>query len=589
MRQYSDSVANASYAARNVRKVTAIDCELHESLSELQKQAGSYVDISRLQLALRGIEQGPGKETIRIAVLGSRRTTVVKELLRVLLADPLAAEQQWEEILMQDSRQAILLRLGKDNGHINSSNALVKEIFVASPTLNGHSLEILLLSKDLSSLQEEEGTGILVPTIEIPMSTTGRHTPVATPVHKAIVIGAGLSDVAAIQNLPSHYDQSILISALHLPKYPPDASLPFQIIDVHLASSALDVFRESVSNAITYEERWFQSNVPSVLDWIKSGTKDNEGEMKPPVHNLISSIVTETSAAIDSASAARAQAKEANLVPYSTLNSLKGGLETWAERAHTELRDQLDVAFSGHRLSKLSWWKLFWRVDDVSMISTDILIQRFLTESEKEAIYLSGKIEQAGVFSQVADWNPNWAYKKVEPAVPKPSVGAEPAPPRLSDLVEKPDLEVGKQIVLQPWPLQIPIARAELLLNSVPALQALSQKLVLQTLTTSAFSSAFAGLIYVSTLTTGIYEAGAVAAFGIVWALKRMQKKWEGARGYWEGEVREEGRKAVKDVEQAVREVLVRPAESLPGIEKAEAEAARSALERVKKALERDV
>lgn len=586
VRKYSDSVANASYTSRNIPKTTTVDSELHNSLSELQKQAGSYLDISRLQLALRGIEQGAGKEVIRIAVLGSPRADVVKELLRVILADPLAAEQQWEEILMADTRQAILLRLGEDNGHIGSNNALVKEIFVASPTMKGHSVELLLLNTDLVTLQEDDGTGILVPTIEIPMSTTGRHTPITTPVHKAIVVGSELSDIGAIQNLPSHYDKSILASAVHLPNYSVDASLPFYTIDVNLASSALEVFRESVANSMIYEERWFRSNVPSVLEWIKSGTKDTEGKMKAPVRNLISSIIKETSEKIKSADAARMRAQEAGLVPTSTLDSLDSGLQSWAERAHTELRDQLDVAFTGHRWRKLSWWKLFWRVDDVSMLSTDILTQRFLPESEKEAIFLAGKIEQAGVFSQVADWNPNWAYKTIEPVKEKHVLGTEPPPPRLGDVMEQADLEVGRAIVLQPWPLQIPMTRSLLLLNSVPTLQALAQKLVLQTLSTSAFSSAFAGLIYVSSLTTTIYEAGAVAALGTVWGLKRMQKKWETARGYWEGEVREEGRKAVKDVEGALKEVLVRPAEIASSRESEEAEIAKLAVERVRKALE---
>lgn len=53
-----------------------------------------------------------------------------------------------------------------------------------------------------------------------------------------------------------------------------------------------------------------------------------------------------------------------------------------------------------------------------------------------------------------------------------------------------------------------------------------------------------------------MYEAGAVAALGTVWSLRRMQGKWETARKFWEGEVREEGRKAVREVEGVVGKVL---------------------------------
>jgi hypothetical protein len=111
----------------------------------------------------------------------------------------------------------------------------------------------------------------------------------------------------------------------------------------------------------------------------------------------------------------------------------------------------------------------------------------------------------------------------------------------------------------QNWPLNIPLTRSYLTTDTVPALQALAQKLVLQTLTTSSFVSAFAALTYVSTLSTGLYEAGAVAAVGIVWSLRRMQGKWETARKFWEGEVREEGRKAVRSVEGIVGEALRPP------------------------------
>ena len=48
------------------------------------------------------------------------------------------------------------------------------------------------------------------------------------------------------------------------------------------------------------------------------------------------------------------------------------------------------------------------------------------------------------------------------------------------------------------------------------------------------------------TQSTGLYEAGAFAALGIIWSLRRMQKKWEAARSFWENEVREEGKKAVR-------------------------------------------
>ncbi|CRK18818.1 hypothetical protein BN1723_011705, partial [Verticillium longisporum] len=51
-------------------------------------------------------------------------------------------------------------------------------------------------------------------------------------------------------------------------------------------------------------------------------------------------------------------------------------------------------------------------------------------------------------------------------------------------------------------------------------------------------------------------HAGAVAALGIVWSLRRLQTKWETAREFWEGDVREEGRKAVRGAEASIADVL---------------------------------
>lgn len=67
----------------------------------------------------------------------------------------------------------------------------------------------------------------------------------------------------------------------------------------------------------------------------------------------------------------------------------------------------------------------------------------------------------------------------------------------------------------------------------------------------------------------GIYEAGAVAAFGVIWGLRVLQRKWDGGmrwgkkviggREFWEGEVEEVGRRcigsAVDEILQALKSV----------------------------------
>ncbi len=576
---------------------------LKAALNGLQKHSRSYVNLSRLQLALRALEQKPGQETIRIAILalpGQERTSgKVKELVRLLLADPLKEEEEWERALTADQHpgKPVLLRIGEDStdpANPGINNRLIQEFSISSPALNSHRLEILVMEADNLSdtigFQEDMANTILVPSVEIPVSSTGKYTPVTTPVHKALLVGDGILGAASLVKLPVQAESEVITSAVDLPGFVQDdqGQVTFQVIDILLARSALESFRESLENAMAYERDWFKSGVPELLQWVKEGTLDAPGgPMKSPVRALILSVLADADRKIQYEESRQLSALLSSKVSSSALESLQVDLKFWAQRAHTELRDQLDIAFEGMRWRKLGWWKLFWRVDDVSMIASDILYQRFLTDAENEMIYLAGKIEEAGVFKAFPTIQQGyWAYKSIPVEQPPTALGSSPSPLQFKDVLERPQNDTSVSVKLQPWPLHIPTTRSYLSAETVPALQALGQKLVLQTLTTSSFASMFAGLIYVSSLSTSLYEAGAVAAFGVVWSMRRMQNKWETARKFWEGEVREEGRKAVRAVEAVVRDVLAGPGKpTIEGVE--ELQQARRAVEQAREALER--
>ena len=103
--------------------------ELYEALNKIQGVATEQVNISRLQLALRGLES----ETpiIRVAggflsqtvlsdifadisiVLGLNDATAARKLVRLLLADPLNTRESWEDALDaydSDPTQGLLIR-----------------------------------------------------------------------------------------------------------------------------------------------------------------------------------------------------------------------------------------------------------------------------------------------------------------------------------------------------------------------------------------------------------------------------------------------------------------------------------------------
>ncbi|CAK7233548.1 hypothetical protein SCUCBS95973_008631 [Sporothrix curviconia] len=567
---------------------------LAETLGALQQQAGTLLNLSRLQLAIRSLQQPAGHESIRVAVLGltgapnavlaSGGGQSAKELVRLILADPLQDEQPWEaDLASHDPKEPLIVRVrGPNEGsataaaagaaaaadgtavHFDKDRGLA-EIEVSSPVLDGNQLEFLVMEASLAvpttQAQLEGATEtfeetVLVPAVEIPTSADGRrYTPVTAPVHQALVVANGILGAAAVASLPLSAYRDEIKGAVHLGPLPEPAaagsdqqSLPFSTFDVSTSVEALGLFRASAANARAYETLWTRGGVSALTRWLRDGAVNRaDGTTKPPVRRLVASVLRNAIASIQDAEAklvAASSTTQSGAPVARAFVSLNTGLADWAEAAHAELQTQLDLAFAGRRWRKLGWWKLFWRADDVTMLSSGLVTQQFLPQAEQDVVFLAGRIDEAVRLAGLRSFE--GGSKLGRYAVPV--VAAEPEPSATTA-----DAPAIVPLRTQ-WPTHIAFTRRYLLDETVPALQALAQKLVLQTLGTSGLATALAVLTYLSSL--GAYEAGAVAAVGYVIGLGRMQKKWEAARDFWEGEVREEGRKAVRSVEASVATAL---------------------------------
>lgn len=521
------------------------------------------MNLSRVQLALNALRQDAGEETVRVAILGlangSESARTAKDVLRLLLADPLSPEQAWEkQLLGHDMSTPLIVRVGSDQLHEGggaggeegsltyAKGGLLKDMSISSPGLNGHRLEILLMeSNPLADASKEAfqdfEEAALVPTVEIPTSSTGRYTPVTTPVHKTLLVTNGLPGAASLLNLPLLSHEETIAAAVDLPGYQSEdrGALPFSTIDVELAGQGLDAVRQSLGRAFEYEKLWFKSNMPAIMTWLKAGvTSTNNNTTKDAVQSLIASVLRNTLAAIQEEEARRLSSALSARISPTVVASLNKALAEWSEKAHAELQGEMDRAFSSRRWSKLNWWKLFWRVDDVGMLSSGMLSQRFLPRAERNVIYLAGQIEGSGLLGTE---NGKTAY-----CLPALLSGRGSR--------SQPEAVTAQSTPGTKWPTHITFTRNYLQSETVPALQALAQNLVFQSASFSTLTTTLGGLMYLSSF--GMSESGAIAAFGIVWSLRRLQKKWETAREYWQGEVREEGRKAVRAVEISVGEAL---------------------------------
>ncbi|KAK1983972.1 hypothetical protein LZ30DRAFT_622332 [Colletotrichum cereale] len=570
--------------------------ELIDTLLELQKHAVNHVNLSRLQLALQNLRQVPGQEAVRVAVLALANAAepgrAAKDLLRLILADPLGDEADWEgELARHDAAHPLVVRIGRELAGQSrdepaptvtiSKTNLLHELDVSSPALNGHGIELLLMEVnpfaaapgETAQAQDMEES-VLVPTVDIP-SNTGRYTPITTPVHKALVVSNGVMGAASAASLPLAEYRETVLAAVDLPgcSVEKDAQVPFQPIDISVGTKGLDLIRQNIGNAMEYERSWYKSNVPAVIQWLKSGVQSDEGQItKPAVRLLITSLLRNTLAEIEAEETRLLSGRLSTEAASSGLAVMNERLAQWSQFAHEELQQQLDLAFAGTRWRKLGWWKLFWRVDDVGALTTDMLSQRFLPGAERELVYLAGRIAESGAATAATANEP--------PAYAQPTSELQRSLPESST--------AAKAVTQRPkWPTHISFTRRYLHEETVPALQALAQKLVLQASSTSALTGALAGLLYVSQYASSVYEAGAVAALGVMWSLRRLQTKWEAARAYWEGEVREEGRKAVRGVEQSVADALDGSREGAPVEGAEELRKARELVEKAEDALKR--
>ncbi|KAL7922435.1 hypothetical protein ACQKWADRAFT_292450 [Trichoderma austrokoningii] len=545
-----------STSATAVRASSNARFELEQALLQLQTKIPDLVDLSRLQLALQGLRQSPGQEAIRVAVLGiangSEGRDAARKVLKALIVDPLVDEQDWEKRLdAHDTSKPLIIRVGPSRGNITRlelpNDNLPDVLEVPSAELNGLNLELLLMDAEvpingsnLTTVQSLE-QAVLVPTVDVE-SADQHAAPLVAPVHQAILVADGLTGAVGIAGLPILDSCEAITAAVDLKGFSKEQlGANFTIVDTALAEEAVRLFRQGPQNAMKYEHNWSASNLSVLVAWLKAGLKAADDEAtKPAVRKLIASVLQGAESAIETESTSRKVSRELSASMASPeMRAMNERLAKWAQLAHAELQEQLDLAFNGRRWQKLGWWKLFWRVDDVAMLTNEILSQRFLPTSEQELVYLTGRIAQ--LLGEAGQY-------------PQPTSSREAASSESSK--NEPMIPTAPRSRLPKWPGHIAFTRRYIQNETVPALQSLAQQLVVQSLATSSVTSCLAALLYVSSFSSTIFEAGAVAALGIVYSLGRMQKKWETAREFWEGEVREEGRKAIRGAEESAAEVL---------------------------------
>ena len=477
---------------------------------------------------------------------------------------------------------------------------LLRTWTVPSKTLQTHRLEILIQGIDSNASNVLVDPHIfLIPSLEMANSSAARYSVVRYPVHKALILSDGLSDLSAHSSITSAQspENEMLKGAVitgWIDTIEQESKAVVMPVNINHAETAISTFRQSIDNSISYERTWFSSGVPNVSTWLLAGLDSTPATLKPTIRNLVYSLLSTTSSRIQSSEADYLQTTASKAIPSSTRSVLSNALTAWSERAHTELRDHLSLAFSSPSWRKLAWWKLPWRVDDVDMIAADVMQRSWLQSAEKELIWLVGRIEQAGLVvpeMKIAPTSsPDEAPKvDVHSSAFTAAVVGPPNPDIAGSLyhsligIEPPPLQEHSN-----YPQTISRARNALSSRTITPLQSLAQSLLLHSFSTTLLTSSLSALVYFSISTTSLSEAGTIAALGLVYSARRLQRRWEGARRAWRDTVREEGRSVLRHVEGVWRDSIERGGEEAvdEGVEAKEMRVAREAVQRVRDAIE---
>jgi hypothetical protein len=604
-RRYA-STLTSSTAINGSKPIPARYRSLYAALTDVRKTASAQLNLSRLQLALQGLESE--SPPTRVAVLGLNVSDTARAVVRLLLADALEAEGEWEKQLAEGNQEysgGLLIRYGHPpNPNLPAPRTSIPVLHIPSNVLQRNNVEILVSSvsadsPEVSTNASTTSDAFLSPIVGTPTSASGRQVLINQPVHQTLLVANGLDELTSVSEIlastkfVSLLDRTLISIAVNLPGTHIPMNTRTTILDTKSAEQGLKAIRESLTLASTYEHKWNTSGLPTLSDWLRKACHPTTKL------TLISSLLTSTSANLAAQKLTSDAIASSQTLSHSARASLENAITSFSRDAHTELQSGLAAAWSSSNWRKLAWWKLFWRVDDVGLIVSDLVTNAWLPNTEKAVYELSGRLRQVGIepvdesepkiiesapHVNTAPASAKWEAggKTIPPEVPYPSerqvhpqyttTTTNPAvnilpmtsisPARAYSSTARPVLtspdgqhvELHFQIPPQPTLLStlISTVRAQTMATYISTLTVTAQQLVFRTLSISGLSAGLSGLLYFS-FSGGMYEAGTVAAVGTVYALRRMQTDWmKGCRGMEEG-LLVEGKSVVKRIEGRMR------------------------------------
>ena len=582
--------------ASTVASVTAINAtvsippklrNLHEAMYELKKKALGQVNLSRLQLAIQGLESE--QPTIRVAVLGQDVPATARRLVRLLLADASKPQPEWEARLVagdSEQKQGLVIRFGNPPDEaIQATRSVPPILHIPSPLLQKLGIEILVSSvngpeptaKPIESIPSET---LLSPTVGTPASADGRQSLISQPVHRTMIVAHGLDEFLTVTelltrtNFGSEVERRLVDVVLDLDRSAESSDSRIITIDATKAENGLQAVRKDVAKAPEFEKTWMESGMPALSKWLGSSSAKASVALAGPLRDLISSLLEAASANIATQTREAELAARSNALTDRSQVSLENAISAFSQQGHAELQSGLAAAWSSRNWRKLAFWKLFWRVDDVPLIVTDLVTSAWLPRTERTVYELSGRLKQAGV--PLVGYRETIAFSGAQTStIPIKDNVREASPISASqplvltssastESVSTPLLPPAR-VMTKPDPIPfmasslastISASRQTFITAAITTLTSCAQQIVLRALTLTGVSAALSALSFLSVTSGSIYESATVLALGTAYALRRMQREWEVQCQDLEDGLMQEGRSVLKKTEEHMRRLV---------------------------------
>ena len=477
----------------------------------------------------------------------------------------------------------------------DARNPLLQTLRIPAAHLYQNEVEYLVLNftpgaQDLPS--DDKADNLLAPIVEIPNSTSGRVSMIRHPVHKALLYTEGarglLTVATAVRTGRDGPISRAICTAITNNWDKKEFDTTPNIISMQLptAEAAVAALRQSIENSTRYEQLWLDSRISHVTKWLEDGVHPGSQTIKPALENLIELVLQNVEQRLASEESDEFVNRQAHDMSSDTRQNLLKTVTLWAESSHTDLQYSLEAAFRGKYWTGLAWWKLPWHIDDVEMFLTHLVRNSWLVEPEKWMIYLGGRMNQAGIHVLALNSTAEELGSQLLQFEPPPVPKRDPMPESTEDSQAVPSTTDAMPQQISQWTQTISLARALITHTHFAPLQATGQRLLWQAYSLTALTSTLASLIYVSISSTSFYEAGAVAALGLVYGARRLQTRWERERTRLKWVLRQAGRSQIKRFEEEARKAIENGKENrIQSFGAQDREEARKAVEKARRAL----